>query len=42
MLAVVNAHGAGVDEGLERVEGIGKFGKRRLGHEDSLVGAPKR
>jgi hypothetical protein len=38
----VNAHGAGVDEGLERVEGIGEFGERRLGHVDSLVGVAKR
>jgi hypothetical protein len=42
MLAVVNAHGAAVNEGLEGVEGIGKFGERRLGHVDSLVGATKR
>jgi hypothetical protein len=42
MLAVVKAHGAAVNEGLEGVEGIGKFGERRLGHVDSLVGATKR
>jgi hypothetical protein len=42
MLAVVNAHGAGVNEGLERIERIGEFGERGLGHVNSLVGAAKR
>ena len=42
MLAVVNAHGAGVNEGLEGIEGIGELGERGLGHVNSLVGAARR